>query len=89
MKKKISRKLELKKETLSNLKGGIMYVDSVQQADWDTPTINDNCNFATQVICPTTLTQTLGQNTFCVCNPDDWCGYRHETNCAGPLLSWL
>jgi hypothetical protein len=82
MKKKISRKLELKKATLSNYKGGI------KQADFDTPTINDNCNHFT-LTCITTLTQTLGQNTYCVCNPNDWCGYHHETNCAGPLISWL
>jgi hypothetical protein len=85
MKKKISRKLALKKETLSNLKGG---VETAAGSDFDTPTINDNCNHLTQLICPTTITQTLlGQNTYCKCNPADWCGYHHETNCANPVVS--
>jgi hypothetical protein len=83
MKKKISRKLELRKETLSNLKGGIVYVDSVQYADPDTPTINDNCNHLSFAAC----TIRTVQNTYCICDPNDWCGYNHETNCLGPLLS--
>jgi hypothetical protein len=73
MKKKISRKLELKKTTLTSFKGG----------DSDTPTVNDNCDHGSILGC---FFKTI-QNTYCVCNPADWCGYNHETNCAGPLLS--
>jgi hypothetical protein len=76
MKKKISRKLEVKKITLTSFKGG---------ADSDTPTVNDNCDHLSALGCPIKTYQ----NTYCICNPADWCGYNHETNCAGPALSWL
>jgi hypothetical protein len=77
MKKKISRKLELKKETLRNYKGGIVVL---WPGDFDFPTINDRCNPDT-LICPSATSMALTQqNTYCICDPDDWCGFFHESN---------
>jgi len=50
--------------------------------DRDTPTINDNCDHSIAIDFLKTY-----QNTYCVCNPNDWCGYNHETNCIGPAIT--
>jgi hypothetical protein len=47
--------------------------------------VNDNCDHQSFWLClPWDLTK---NNTYCRCNPGDWCGYEHETNCGGPLIT--
>lgn len=45
--------------------------------DWDTPTFNDNC----------CMNQLTTYHTIAVCNPNDWCGYKHESDCNTPFLT--
>jgi hypothetical protein len=80
MKRKISRKLEVKKTTLNNLG---QQASLIKGGDFDTPTVNDRCDHGSAAFCPIKTYQ----YTYCVCAPVDWCGYHHETNCAGPLLT--
>lgn len=94
--KKNQKKLFLNKKTLAELDLNQMYsinggeenctknntgCESVAtcpgKCDHDTPTVNDNCDMEWT---------TLGDcNTYGTCDPKDWCGYYHETNCSGPL----
>lgn len=78
--KHFGRKLQLNKTTVTQLTD--METIKAGGDDFDTPTVNDNCN-TTGLVGPIRTYQ----NTFCICNPDDWCGYYHETNCLGPLFT--
>ncbi len=78
--KKNLKKLKLRKYQIAHLND-----NSLKQirGGWDdTPTIRDNCDFP-----PPTNLMCTAQNTWCICNPGDWCGYNHETDCNGPLLT--
>jgi hypothetical protein len=68
-------KLEIDKESI----GFTEYSRGIRSVaiDIDVPTINDNC-------CARILTT---YNTVVTCEPDDWCGYLHESDCWGPTLT--
>lgn len=73
MKKKI--KLRFNKETITKLSTNES--KNLKGGDPDTPTINDDCD-TTGVGC---------YNTWIICDLKDWCGYNHETDCIGPLIT--
>jgi len=80
---KLNQKLALKKDVVSTLEQNEMRHIIGGVVDKDTPTINDNCDFTSTSAWP----YVPCGNTFLACNPHDWCGYNHETNCAGPLIT--
>lgn len=78
-KKNFKRKLKLNKQTVAKLTN----LQNVTAGNFDTPTFRDRCDHKSFLICK----DRTEQNTYCVCKPGDWCGYHHETNCAGPAIT--
>ncbi len=73
------KKLKLNKETISNFETySNDKMQNIRGGNFDFPTINDNCLYTTM---PPTFASCIA------CDPKEWCGWNHETDCHGPFIT--